>query len=511
MQQLRSHSRTGSVRFQLFRLVLLVSVTAMTISMVGGAFLEWNKYREQISQALNTTAQAAGLAASAAIVFHDRSATPEALQILKAQKEIKSAAVYPLEGYRLAIYGDVTGLPDYANQLVEHFPGIHPFSDSTTLFQPILLDGNVIGHIYLRASLLEPRKAYLLQAFLSVVASLLGLLLAIGLGKHFIDRIVGPVIHLADTSRQVRASRNFSLRAPPPNADAPHDEITELVDSFNAMLAEIEQNEQDLRRYHEMLEDKVLERTQALYVANRELQAAKDSAETASQAKTRFLAAASHDLRQPIQAINLFKEALDRTALSAEQQHISNYLSQSIQSLGEQLNALLDITRLDAGVMVATPEIIDADALLNRIDAEFSPIAAAKSLHFRIHYPHSEMVLFTDRKLLQSLLGNLVGNAIKYTDTGQGGVLVAIRRRGDQAIIQVWDTGSGIAPEHNEAIFDEYFQVGNPERDKAKGLGLGLAIVKRIAKLLGTEVVCRSRLGRGSVFEFRLPLAVKPQ
>jgi CheY-like chemotaxis protein len=115
------------------------------------------------------------------------------------------------------------------------------------------------------------------------------------------------------------------------------------------------------------------------------------------------------------------------------------------------------------------------------------------------------MAIFTDAKLLMSLLGNLIGNAGKYTE--KGGILVAIRRRGNQALIQVWDTGIGIPAEHLDAIYEEYFQVNNPERDRTKGLGLGLAIVKRVARLLETEVVCRSRPGKGSVFEFRLPLA----
>jgi len=116
-------------------------------------------------------------------------------------------------------------------------------------------------------------------------------------------------------------------------------------------------------------------------------------------------------------------------------------------------------------------------------------------------------VLFTDQKMLLNLLRNLIDNAFKHT--AAGGVLVAIRSRGDHALVQVWDTGIGIAPEHIEAIFDEYFQVGNPQRDRARGLGLGLSIVKRLAKTLGCEVGCRSRPGKGSVFEFRVPLAAE--
>jgi signal transduction histidine kinase/CheY-like chemotaxis protein len=240
----------------------------------------------------------------------------------------------------------------------------------------------------------------------------------------------------------------------------------------------------------------------------KELTVQRDASEQANLAKSRFLAAASHDLRQPIQAISLFNDALTRTGLSGEQKRICDYLSQSVQSLGDLLNALLDISKLDAGVVKACPEVIRAEALIHKINAEFLPMASAKFLRFKFCIPSREMAIITDGKLLMSLLGNLIGNALKYTQ--RGGILVGIRRRGNQALIQVWDTGIGIAPEHMSTIFEEYFQIGNSERDRTKGLGLGLAIAKRIARLLETEVVCRSRLGRGSVFEFRLPLADPP-
>jgi PAS domain S-box-containing protein len=238
------------------------------------------------------------------------------------------------------------------------------------------------------------------------------------------------------------------------------------------------------------------------------LLAAMTAVESASRTKSRFLAAASHDLRQPIQAIKLFAEALTRTELNAEQKRLGAYLAASATSLGDLLNALLEISRLDANVITAVPEAIAAEALAARIDAEFSPLAAAKGLRFKLAFPFRDMVLMTDGGLLMSLLGNLIGNAVKYTS--QGGVLVAIRRRGDQALIQVWDTGIGIDAKHLETIYDEYFQLGNPERDIEKGLGLGLSIVKRLARLLETDVVCRSQPGRGSIFEFRLPLAGHP-
>lgn len=493
----------SSIRFQLFRLVVMVAAVALVISMLGGALLEWNNYQKQVTQSLATIARAAGVAASAAVAFHDSSAAGEALSILVARKDIEAAAVYTLEGNRLASYGDAARLPDYADPLGEHLPSFGLFSSSTTLFQPIRLDDSTIGYVFIRASLLDYRNSFLLQAALAIAANLLGLLLALGLGLRFLDRIVKPVKELAETARQVREDKNFSLRATPSAASATRDEIGELIVSFNAMLAEIEQRERELSLYQNSLEQMVQERTEELHAANRELQAAKDAAEDATEAKSRFLAAASHDLRQPIQAINLFQDALYRTGLNQEQQRINEYLSLSAHSLVELLNALLDVSKLDAGAITPTREVIDVHDLFSRIDAEFSPLAAAQSLRFKLHFPFNKMALCTDGTLLQSLLRNLIGNALKYT--GQGGVLVAIRRRGDQAIIQVWDTGIGIAPEHRETIFEEYFQVGNPERDKANGLGLGLSIVKRLAKLLETQIVCRSRLGRGSVFEFRLP------
>ena len=231
----------------------------------------------------------------------------------------------------------------------------------------------------------------------------------------------------------------------------------------------------------------------------RQLEEARDIAEQANQSKSRFLAAASHDLRQPMHAISLFTYSLSRTDLSAEQQNIIHYLKESTDALGELLDALLDISKLDAGAVKLTPEAIPLDALASKIETGFSALVTAKSLRFKLGLPFGNMVVITDSQLVMRLLGNLIDNAIKYTE--QGGILVAIRRRGNHALVQVWDTGIGISEEHVGIIFDEYVQIGNSERDRTKGLGLGLAIAKRIAKLLGTVLVCRSQPGKGSVFE----------
>ena len=231
---------------------------------------------------------------------------------------------------------------------------------------------------------------------------------------------------------------------------------------------------------------------------------AKREAERANLAKTRFLAAASHDLRQPVTAIKLFCDSLSKTPLTQEQQQIAHYLSQSAAGMAELLESLLDVSAVDAGQLEPRIRMLPVLDLMARIETGFAPIAQSKSLRFKLSFPERNTVLYSDEQLLVRLLGNLIGNAIKYTE--RGGILVGVRRRGDHALFQVWDTGRGISLEHISGIFEEYYQVGNPERDVAKGLGLGLAIALRLARLLGTEIRCRSRLGHGSVFEFSLPL-----
>lgn len=238
--------------------------------------------------------------------------------------------------------------------------------------------------------------------------------------------------------------------------------------------------------------------------AEAELLVAKQHAESANIAKTRFLAAASHDLRQPIQAINLFRDALARTDLSEEQKTISGFLSRSVQALGDLLYSLLDISKLDAGQV--RPQLVEVpvEELFKAIDAQFSTIARQKNLRFKLFYPLKEMLLYTDPGMLLSVLRNLIDNAFKYTELG--GVLVGVRKRGGHVVLQVWDTGIGIDPQYGDKIFEECFQVGNLLRDRTKGLGLGLSIARRMARLLNGEISFRSRPGWGTVFEIDLPL-----
>ena len=227
--------------------------------------------------------------------------------------------------------------------------------------------------------------------------------------------------------------------------------------------------------------------------------------ERVSQEKTRFLAAASHDLRQPLHALTLMGSALEHRLSRSDPQEArhATELMRAVDALGSSLHAMLDISRLDAGVVAGERRPLALNELFVEVQRTFAPGAEARDLALRLRA--TPLWVDSDPQLLPRLLGNLIDNALKYARAG--GVLVGARARGDQVWIDVVDTGIGIDPPHMERIFEEFYQVSNPARDRAQGLGIGLAVVKRLAALLQAQVLVSSRPGRGSRFRVVLPRA----
>ena len=230
---------------------------------------------------------------------------------------------------------------------------------------------------------------------------------------------------------------------------------------------------------------------------------AKEEAEHASTAKTRFLAAASHDLRQPLQALNLFVYALEGKEKDEEKREIIHLIRNSLDSLKELLNTLLDISKLEAGVVQANMKDFAAGPMIDRIKSELTAVAWASDLELRT--VSSSVTIHSDPSLLETTIRNLVDNAIKYTERGR--VLVGCRRRGDRLRFEVWDTGPGIPKDQRELIFQDFYQIDNEARKRIHGLGLGLSIVKRMTALLGGNMGCDSWPGKGSVFWVDVPTA----
>ena len=230
---------------------------------------------------------------------------------------------------------------------------------------------------------------------------------------------------------------------------------------------------------------------------------ARDRAEDADRAKSRFLAAASHDLRQPLHALSLYAAALTLRASASGSGRIAGNIREAVESLSKLVDSLLDISKLDAGAIHPEIQLVDVGTLVERIGQDFAPVAQAKGLELRAST--AEALAHTDPVLLERIVRNLVDNAIKYT--ARGSVALAVESRGRDVCIAVRDTGQGIPATERDRIFEEFYQIGNPERDRARGLGLGLAIVRRLARLLGCEIELDTALGAGSTFTVRMPLA----
>ena len=298
---------------------------------------------------------------------------------------------------------------------------------------------------------------------------------------------------------------NFEIEAKKLNGDT----ITMMISSqpiefldeealLNVMVDVTERNliQQRLADHNLLLEKEVVSRT-------KELIWAKNEAEKANKDKSRFLASASHDLRQPLQALTLFLGSLKHTLNTNEQRGLLSHAQQSNQGLSDLLSALLDVSRLSSGAIHAEKEVVQLSTLLKTLALEWEPVAQQKGLSFRLN-SCDHIYIRSDEVYLSRLLRNLLSNAIRYTE--QGGILLGCRRHGSSMRIGVWDTGIGLEESSFQAVFDEFYQVANPERDRDKGVGLGLSIVKGLSEMLDHPLYLRSAPGRGSCFAVDVPL-----
>jgi len=408
------------------------------------------------------------------------------LQTETANSRLSYARVTNAHGRLVASSGDALRPPlqdHHYRQVAEiHVPetGFHGHSPGDASISPA---GALLGQVEIGVSL-DQIDAFKRDTLMhAVLLMLVALGLTGALAWRLSNRLAGQLQHVGAVVGRL-ACNDLDVRTQLP----PDGEVGALATGVNDMA-------EALQTHRDELEKRIREATAGL--------AAKmDMAERANHAKSRFFAAASHDLRQPLHALSLFVAALKARNQQPETQNLIDNIEASTATMELLFNALLDISRLDAGTIEAHPEHFSLHALLLDLDKQFGALAAEKRL--RLRFRPCDITLYSDPLLIERILVNLISNAIRYTD--DGGVLVACRRRGRMLRLSVIDTGRGIPPDQQESVFQEFVQLHNPARDRSKGLGLGLAIVSRLGRLLGHRVELRSRPGHGSVFSIDVPL-----
>lgn len=381
---------------------------------------------------------------------------------------------------------------------------IHYSNESLLIYQPIvpekvLLDEletapvvNPMGAVIIEMSWArtEKLKSGMLWSTITATAVFLAMILyAVHLTTH---HITYPVSLLSNAVQKI-GQGNLETRVAESSRVA---ELDILAHGINRMTAKLQQESANLQQ---LIDERTTQAIQAQHAA----EAAQRESERANTAKSRFLAAASHDLRQPIHAQGLFLDVLSRTELSPYQHELLSSARAASEASGEMLNTLLDFSRIEAGVVKPQIQSFSLQPLFNKIENEFAPQADAKGLVYRSR--ETPLAVQSDPVLVELILRNLVSNAIRYTE--HGGVLVACRCRDSLAALEVWDTGIGIEPAQQQEVFHEFHQLGNPERDTRKGLGLGLAISDGLARTLNHGLTLVSTPLRGSVFRLALPIA----
>ncbi len=315
---------------------------------------------------------------------------------------------------------------------------------------------------------------------------LAGLALAFFAGLFLTRRMIVPIRTLSDGAARI-GSGDLTQRITIKTGD----ELEALGDQFNSMATRLQDS-------YATLESKVEERTRQLEIAN--------------LAKSRFLAAASHDLRQPLHALGLFVAQLHGRPRADERRRIMAGVDSALSAMNELFNALLDVSKLDAGVLTPNLAEFPIARLLKRVETTFAGAAREKGLSLRV--VASGAWVRSDFILLERIVFNLVSNAVRYTSNG--GLVVGCRRRGGRLRIEVWDTGAGIPADRHQHIFGEFYRLGEPDHDRRGGLGLGLAIVDRLCRLLDHPIELNSTLGKGSCFSVAVPVvdaraeAIKP-
>ena len=513
-------NRRRSIRQKLVTIVMSTTAAALVVSLGTVVAYDLRSYQHSLRNDLATQAELVGHMTTAALAFDDPRLARENLALLRTRPSLRAAALYDEHGTLFASYvapGAQVAFPHHPGKAGRMRDG-----DDLVLFKPIQENGEVLGTVYLRSEnlLAERMRDYLLIA---AGVALLALLTAWLLVRRLGHTITTPIDAITSIAREVVARRDYSRRAP----RISQDEAADLVDSFNAMLAEIElrtralessnreiareaqeraRARQEVMRLNEQLEQRVHERTMQLELANSELELAIEEARAANRAKSAFLSSMSHELRTPLNAILGFAQILASNAMPTtpeQKMEFSNHILKSGRHLLTLINEILDLAKVEAGALTLSMEAVALGEILLECRTMIEPLASARGISVLFPEGCSDARLHADRTRLKQVLLNLLSNAVKYNREG-GAVVVECTETGPRRLrLSVRDTGMGLESGQVAALFQPFNRLGQ-EGGTQEGTGIGLVVTRRLVELMGGEIGVTSSPGVGSVFWIEL-------